>query len=95
MISTAQLFHPLKQPTVRPRDVKRLEPHLASSGRLNELLVLDVVTTEDLQRMLLIECNAGRPRPRYVIVRKLVARIVARERDRMVSIAYGTHPKTA
>lgn len=89
MISAQKLFRPLKQPTVRPRDVKRLEPHLSSSGKLNELLVLDSVTTEDLQRMLLIECNAGRPRPRYVIVRKLVARILSRERDRLVAMSYG------
>jgi hypothetical protein len=89
MITSAKLFKPLRQPAVRPRDVKRLEPHLASSGKLNELIVLDSVTTEDLQRMLLIECNAVRPRPRYVIVRKLVARILSRERDRLVREAYG------
>ena len=87
---STKLFAPLKQVTLRPRDVKRLEPHLASSGRLNEVLVLDTITTEDLQRMLLIEANATRPRPRYVIVRKLVARIVARERDRMITLAYGS-----
>jgi hypothetical protein len=90
MITSADLFPPLRQLALRPRDVKRLEPHLASSGRLNEVLVLDTISTEDLQRMLLIEANADRPRPRYVIVRKLVARIVARERDRMVTAAYGT-----
>lgn len=90
MITTAKLFKPLALPAVRPRDVKRLEPHLASSGRLNEVLVLGTVSTEDLQRMLLIECNAGRPRPRYVIVRKLVARILSRERERMLSTAYGS-----
>ncbi len=95
-MTTTELFRPLHQPVVRPRDLKRLGPHLASSGRLNEILVLDEVSTEDLQRMLLIEANADRPRPRYVIVRKLVARIVARERERMVSLAYGPHrPKTA
>lgn len=90
MITTAKLFAPLRQPTLRPRDAKRLEPHLASSGRLNEILVLDTISTEDLQRMLLIEANATHPRPRYVIVRKLVARIVARERDRMITTAYGS-----
>lgn len=89
MITAKQLFRPLKQPVVRPRDVKRLEPHLASSGKLNELLVLDVVSTEDLQRMLLIERNASRPRPRYIIIRKLVARILSRERERLIRAAYG------
>ena len=82
-----QLFRPLRKVAVRPSDVKRLGPHLSSSGRLNEMLVFDVVTTEDLQRMLLME--AGRRKPRYVIVRKLVARILSRERERLIRVAYG------
>lgn len=81
------LFKPLRQVVLRPRDAKRLAPHLTSSGKLNELLVLDTITTEDLQRLLLIE--AARKKPRYVIVRKLVARILSRERERMVREAYG------
>ena len=82
-----QLFKPLPQVELRSRDVKRLEPHLASSGKLNELLVLDSITDEDLQRLLLLE--ARRPKPRYVIVRKLIARLLSRTRERMIRVAYG------
>jgi hypothetical protein len=98
---SAKLFQPLRPVEVTRRDLRRLAPHLASSGRLNELLVLDTVRTEDLQRMLIIEATptvVGGPRgtfvaahrPRYVIVRKLIARILSRERARMIEVAYGS-----
>lgn len=92
MITNTKLFRPLKQVTVAPRDVKRLSPHLASTGALNEMLVLDVVSTDDLQRMLVMESTGGYARDghaRYSVVRKLVARILSRERTRMVTEAFG------
>ena len=92
MISNTKLFRPLKQVTVTPRDVKRLSPHLASTGTLNEMLVLDVASTDDLQRMLVMESTGNYARDghaRYSVVRKLVARILSRERTRMVTEAFG------
>ena len=92
MITNTKIFRPLKQVTVTPRDVKRLSPHLASTGTLNEMLVLDVASTDDLQRMLVMESTANYARDghaRYSVVRKLVARILSRERTRMVTEAFG------
>lgn len=92
MITNTKLFRPLKQVTVTPRDVKRLSHHLASTGTLNEMLVLDVASTDDLQRMLVMESTGNYARDghaRYSVVRKLVARILSRERTRMVTEAFG------
>jgi hypothetical protein len=92
MITNTKLFRPLKQVAVTPRDVKRLSPHLASTGALNVMLVLDVVSTDDLQRMLIMESTGNYARDghaRYSVVRKLVARILSRERTRMVEEAFG------
>jgi len=92
MITNTKLFRPLKQVTVTPRDVKRLSPHLVSTGALNEMLVLDVASTDDLQRMLIMESTGKHARDghaRYSVVRKLVARILSRERTRMVEEAFG------
>ena len=86
---TKRLFDSLcaLAPALRPSDVKRLSHHLRSSGRLSDLLTLDTVSTEDLQRMLLVE--GQKKKPRYVIVRKLIARILSRERARMLHATYG------
>ena len=92
MITNTKIFRPLKQVTVTPRDVKRLSHHLASTGTLNEMLVLDVASTDDLQRMLVMESTGNYARDghaRYSVVRKLVARILSRERTRMVTEAFG------
>ena len=92
MITNTKLFRPLKQVAVTPRDAKRLSPHLASTGTLNEMLVLDVASTDDLQRMLVMESTGKHARDghaRYSVVRKLVARILSRERTRMVTEAFG------
>lgn len=83
----AKLFRPLpQQVSISARHVNRLLPHLASTGKLNELLVLDAIPTTDLQRMLLLETD--RPTPRYPVVRKLIARILSRERERMIKEVY-------
>lgn len=84
MITPQSLFPQVKQFTVTRRDEVRLAPHLASSGKLNELLVLDTVGNTDLRRMLVMEANR-RGGPRYVIVRKLLARILSRERERVIT----------
>lgn len=92
MITNTKLFRPLKQVVVTPRDVKRLSPHLVSTGALNGILVLDVASTDDLQRMLIMESTGKHARDghaRYAVVRKLVARILSRERTRMVTEAFG------
>ena len=92
MITNTKLFRPLKQVVVTPRDVERLSPHLASTGALNDILILDVASTDDLQRMLIMESTgnyASDGHARYSVVRKLVARILSRERTRMVEEAFG------
>ena len=88
-----KLFRPLKEVSISKADIKRLAPHLSCSGNVKELLVLDTVSTEDLQRMLLLEWTGAysrERRPRYDIVRKIIARIVSRERNRMINEIYGT-----
>ena len=74
-------------------DVMELVKRLARNTRtLNEMLVLDVASTDDLQRMLVMESTGNYARDghaRYSVVRKLVARILSRERTRMVTEAFG------
>lgn len=77
------IFPLTKQPTVTKNDIKRLSSHIISSRRLNEMLVLDSITTDDLRRMVLIE--ASKAQPRIVIVRKLIGRIHSRERQRIIN----------
>jgi hypothetical protein len=66
------------------RDVKRLSDHLISTRRLNEVLVMDSITTEDLRKMILVE--ATHRVPRMVIVRKLLGRIHSRQREEILNV---------
>ena len=76
--------HPV---SLSKRDERRLSSHLISTRRLNEILVMDSVSTDDLKRMVIIE--AQRPVPRMIIVRKLVGRIHSRERQRILDALRG------
>lgn len=91
MIPLHVLFRPTQPPSFRTADVRRLSPHLRSSGALCQVLKEDTISTDDLRRMLFMEVNPapGDPRPRPVIVRKLVGRILSRERTRMVKLVIG------
>lgn len=82
MIPAKQLFpgHPALR--VTQSDRKRLEPHMAYLGKLNELLVMDTVGATDLRRMIWIEVN--KPAPRPTIIRKLLGRVATRERQRVL-----------
>lgn len=94
MITPKALFPQVKQFVVSRRDVNRLAPHLAGSGKLNELLVLDTVGNTDLRRMLVMEANR-KGGPRYVIIRKLLARILSRERERVITVCHAFAKKTS
>lgn len=67
----------LKQVVLTDEDKVRLAPHLASSGKLNEMLMLDTVSDEDLKKMLAIEAMSDNPRS--VIVKKLLGRYFRRQ----------------
>lgn len=86
-MTSTKLFRPLPEVHRTDQSDERLRPHLTSWGRLNAVLKADKISTPELQLLLLME--ADKPEPRYVIVRKLVARILSRERARMVKEAYG------
>lgn len=79
--------------TVSAADAKRLAPHLVSTRRLNEVLVMDSVDSDDLRRMVLLE--AERPSPRVVIVRKLLGRIYARQRKEILDMIFPNVSKTS
>lgn len=76
--------------TVSKKDEKRLAGHLVSSRRLNEVLVMDMVTNEDLRRMVILE--AGRASPRVTIVKKLLGRIYARQRTEILNSIFSCSP---
>lgn len=80
------LFKPHPQPTLTKRDIKRLEGHVLSARKLNEVLVMDSVSLNDLQRMALIE--ASKPKPRQVILKKLIGRIYSRARNETLEILF-------
>ena len=63
---------------ISKKDIKRLSEHILSSRRLNELLVGDCISAEDLRKMVLIE--ALKDQPRRTIICKLVGRIHSRQR---------------
>ena len=81
------LFPPTTPVTLSKRDERRLSTHMISTRRLNEILVMDSISTDDLKRMVIIE--AQRPHPRTIIVRKLVGRIHSRERQRILDVLRG------
>lgn len=79
-------FPQLKPITLSAADAKRLEPHLVSARRLNEVLVMDSVTDDDLRRMVLAE--AKKPAPRITIIKKLLGRIYARQRKEILDLVF-------
>lgn len=72
-----------EQPTISERDAKRLQPHLSGWNRLSEMLVLDTITLDDLKRLVVLEARSDAPRK--AVVRKLVARVLSRERSRIMA----------
>lgn len=79
-------FPATKTLSLTERDSKRLAPHLISTRRLNEVLVMDSVSDEDLRRMVLIEAKRSMPRP--TVVRKLLGRIHARQRKEILALVF-------
>jgi hypothetical protein len=89
-------FPQLKPITLTQADAKRLEPHLVSARRLNEVLVMDSVSDQDLRRMVLAE--AAKPTPRVTIIKKLLGRIYARQRKEILDLVFPnghTNPRQA
>lgn len=76
----------LEQTTTTESDIDRLQPHLSSTGKLNEVLMLDTVTDDDLRKMLIIE--SYRDKPRRTIVRKLLGRLYRREYSYMMRLIF-------
>lgn len=62
--------------TVTNADIKRLKPHLSGWVHLNELLVADFFTAEDIKKLLVIEIN---DRGRRQILDKLCARLCTKQ----------------
>jgi hypothetical protein len=68
--------------TITKHDRKRLTPHLSHWKHLNEILILNGVSNEDLKKLAIIEATTGKHRK--VILGKLVGRLMARERRAML-----------
>lgn len=78
--------------TISAKDANRLSPHLVSARRLNEVLVMDSIDSDDLRRMVLLE--AERATPRVTIVRKLLGRIYARQRAEILGLIFPSGQQT-
>lgn len=75
------LYPPTKAVTLRPGDASRLAHIIISARTLNEVLIMDTATTDDLRRMVLLEAKGRR---RATIIEKLLGRINIRERRRVL-----------
>lgn len=62
------------------KDRTRLEPHLVGYNRLNELLLLNGIPIEDIQKLIMLEVE-GKRRP--FILKKLVGRLKSKERQQL------------
>ena len=69
------VFNP--DPSICGLDRTRLGPHLASWNTLNEILLHDELSDDDLKRLVLLEKEG---KNRCDIQKKLVARIMSREK---------------
>jgi hypothetical protein len=78
------IFNP--DPKVNPEDVERLSHWLDNYLRLNEGLVLNRFSTDDLKRMVVIESKGQRREP---LLRRLIGRIISAERRRIWKAAIG------
>lgn len=68
--------------TVNEEDKVRLKPHLTNYAKLNELLLLDVLTEEDILIMLSMESRRGNGH-RPTVVQKLIGRYTSLSRRRL------------
>lgn len=66
--------------TVTNADIKRLKSHLSGWVHLNELLVADFFTTEDIKKLIVIELN---DRARRQILDKLCARLSTKQLEHL------------
>jgi hypothetical protein len=62
-------------------DSVRLGPHLTNYNRLNEILILNNLPIEDVQKMILLELKG---KSRQFILRKLVGRLKSKERKQLL-----------
>lgn len=79
------LYPPTKAVTLRPGDISRLAHTIISARTLNEVLIMDTATTDDLRRLVMIEAGG---RKRRTIIEKLLGRINIRERRRVLEAIY-------
>lgn len=70
-----ELSHTLKT-TVGSDDLKRLKPHLGGWNHLNEILLLNQMSAEDIKKLILIEITN---KEREQILSKLTARLKSLE----------------
>lgn len=66
--------------TLTEDDVARLGPHLKNYNHLNEILLLNELSIEDVQKMYLLEHKGRRRAP---ILRRLRGRITAKVRQQL------------
>ena len=66
---------------VTAKDRTRLAPHLSNWGKLNEIFLLDALTVDDVNKMIVIEFE-GKKRMR--IMDRLIARFYAMQRAELV-----------
>ena len=68
---------------ISDEDRLRLSPHISNYNRLNEILVLNGIAIEDIQKLILLELE-GDQRP--FILGKLVGRLKSKERNQLLTV---------
>ncbi len=70
MSKTVELFH--RQPNLTRADRKRLAPHLSGNNKLADLLAADLLSEDDLMRLVLMEVEGKK---RLEILARLLGRL--------------------
>ena len=71
----------IKLPTVSDEDVKRLKPIVASWNILNEMFLLDPLSSEDLLRLVIVEARTNN---REEILDRIIARLKTRVKEEIL-----------
>lgn len=63
-------------------DARRLNPHIQNYNLLNEILLLNSLTIEDVQRMVVLELGG---KGRQFVLKRLVGRLKTKERQELLN----------